>query len=68
MAEVHIYHRITTNADRIRNMTDEELAAFMAYPCPCGVDPECDGYRECGNDSYLKHLLKWLQQPTEEDT
>lgn len=54
-----------TNADRIRTMSDEELAKFIANPCQCAVEPECDGYRECGNDSCLKHLLEWLQQPTE---
>ena len=55
------------NADRIRAMSDEELAKFMANPCQCAVEPECDGYWECGNDSCLKHLLEWLQQPAEED-
>ena len=57
-----------SNADRIRAMSDEELAKFIANPCQCAVEPECDGYRECGNDSCLKHLLEWLQQPAEEDT
>ena len=57
-----------TNADRIRTMSDEELAKFIANPCQCAVEPECDGYRECGNDSCLKHLLDWLQQPAEGDT
>ena len=57
-----------TNADRIRRMSDEELAEFLAEPCSCDVDPGCDGYRECGNDLCLKYLLKWLQQPAEEDT
>ena len=57
-----------TNADRIRRMSDEELAKFIANPCQCAVEPERDGYRECGNDLCLKHLLEWLQQPAEEDT
>lgn len=57
-----------TNADRIRAMSDEELAKFIANPCQCAVEPERDGYRECGNDSCLKHLLEWLRQPVEEDT
>lgn len=51
-----------TNADRIRAMSDEELAAFLANPCQCDVDPERDGPRECGNDLCLQYLLKWLQQ------
>ena len=54
-----------TNADRIRRMSDEELAEFLAEPCRCDVDPGCDGYRECGNDLCLQYLLKWLQRPCE---
>lgn len=54
---------IITNADRIRAMSDEELAEFIARPCSCTVAPECDGYRECGNDLCLNHLLTWLQSP-----
>ena len=44
---------IITNADRIREMSDEELAQFIfeLYEQPLG-----DGY------------LQWLQQPAEEDT
>ena len=43
----------STNADRIRDMSDEELAQFIfeLYEQPLG-----DGY------------LQWLQQPAEEDT
>ena len=44
----------TTNADRIRAMSDEELAAWMA---------ECNAYREYANAS---QWLPWLQQPEEE--
>lgn len=57
-----------TNADRIRAMSDEELAKFIATPCQCEVRPKRDGFRECGNDLCLQYLLKWLQQPAEEDT
>ena len=56
-----------TNADRIRKMSDEELAKFIATPCQCEVRPKRDGFRECGNDLCLQYLLKWLQQPAEED-
>ena len=55
-----------SNADRIRAMSDEELAAFLANPCQCNVDPGRDGPRECGNDLCLKYLRDWLQQPAEE--
>lgn len=57
-----------TRGDAIRAMSDEELAAFLANPCQCDVDPERDGPRECGNDLCLKYLRGWLQQPAEEDT
>ena len=45
--------KVITNADRIRSMSDEELAQFIfeLYEQPLG-----DGY------------LQWLQQPAEEDT
>ena len=54
-----------TNADRIRRMSDEELAKFIATPCRCEVRPKRDGFRECGNDLCLQYLLKWLRQPCE---
>lgn len=58
---------IATNADKIRTMSDEELAKYLSNPCDCAVDPERDGYRECGNDLCVKYLLEWLQQPAEEE-
>ena len=57
-----------SNADRIRAKSDEELAKYLSNPCDCAVDPERDGYRECGNDLCVKYLLEWLQQPAEEET
>lgn len=54
-----------TNADRIRAMSDEELANFIANPCECTVDPTVDGYRECGNKLCIQHLSEWLKQPVE---
>lgn len=54
-----------SNADCIRAMSDEELAELLANPCPCDVNPKCDGYRECGSDLCLKYLLEWLQKPKE---
>ena len=53
-----------TNADRIRAMSDEELAVFME-------EPVCEKrtYEEC-SDSYCgvcyQCILDWLQEPTEE--
>ena len=42
------------NADKIRAMSDEELAAWMA---------ECNAYRE---NAEAGQWLPWLQQPAEE--
>ena len=48
-----------TNADRIRAMSDEELASFIAsLDCP-------DRWREC-NGHCDECVLGWLKQPTEE--
>lgn len=58
--------RHMTNADKIRAMSDEELAKLMANSCPC-VYPDCNGYRDYSDDSCIKHLLEWLRQPAEED-
>ncbi len=54
-----------TNADKIRSMSDEELAVLLSEPCECSVDPAEDGYRECGNKLCIEYLLNWLQQPAE---
>lgn len=59
---------IVTNADRIRAMSDEELAKFISIQsddCLCSDNSKCDYH--CGGDSCLKVLLDWLQQPAEED-
>lgn len=52
-----------TNADRIRNMTDEELA--MAIMCPAeftGSDKVCDFSHDCKDCT-----LAWLQKESEGD-
>ena len=56
-----------TNAEYIRSMSDEELAEFLSNPCTCTVDPTENGYRDCGNELCIKHLLKWLKQPKEKE-
>ena len=56
-----------TNADRIRAMTDEELAELWWERVDCG---ECPVHRDCkmtGQD--CKQLaLAWLKSPVEVDT
>ena len=49
-----------TNADRLRAMSDEEMAEYLCgltYCCECEHRGTCNG-----GDGYLK----WLQQPAEE--
>ena len=61
---------IVTNADRIRNMTDEELAKFIDLESP-SCNEFCDDF---GNGCYVKckHnkgrdiILKWLKTQVEE--
>lgn len=63
-----------TNADKIRSMTDEELAQKMCWnieclKCPCckidklTLEPTCNG--DTLGD--YKHLLNWLKQESEEE-
>ena len=57
-----------TNADRIRSMSDEELATMLkdykdcSKNCIISNGKHC--YQVCEEESVL---LKWLQQPAEED-
>ena len=58
--EIHV-----TNADRIRSMSDEELAKFIpnwsyTNACKCG-----EHYVDCNNECE-KCVAEWLQQPAEE--
>ena len=52
---------VPTNADRIRAMTDEELAAVIMCP------HQIDGKTDCTEPNCFRCSLKWLQQPEEED-
>ena len=63
---------IVTNADRIRAMSDEELAILLCRIMDCSIckrniqkDGECDNYSA---DGLSKAVLNWLQRPVEEDT
>ena len=47
-----------TNADRVRDMSDEELAAWAINEAPK------IGFRYTSSET---GLLKWLKQPAEED-
>ena len=68
------YFREMTNADRIRSMSDEELAEYV---CRNSINTLCDIIcgGECNAIATLKKsgdwackeiVMKWLQQPAEE--
>ena len=54
-----------TNADRIRSMTDEELAEFLWNFNL--ADVSTDKLGEFGPHMFRCRLKEWLQQPAEED-
>ena len=54
-----------TNADRIRSMTDEELAEFLWNFNL--ADVSTDKLGEFGPHMFRYRLKEWLQQPAEED-
>ena len=51
---------VLTNADKIRSMTDEELARVMDMVCP--PDTACNDGQQC-----IKCWIEWLKQPVEEE-
>lgn len=65
-------HKIVTHADKIRDMTDEELADFLSFGVVgvyvCDFCERVSKPRaECNVDDCRKSSLKWLQQPAEEE-
>lgn len=60
-------HIPMTNSDRIRAMSDEELADFLCKKFGCHSET-CPGIELCKpNEGKANGLLKWLQQPVKED-
>lgn len=62
---------VETNADRIRAMSDEELAEWIRdmpiEPC-CYCDPQRAFGALCGVDSACRDgILAWLHKPVQED-
>lgn len=58
------YYKSNTNADRIRSMTDEELAVNMMCPNENGLaEIDCDKNDNC---NCYECLLKWLRAESEE--
>ena len=57
-----------TNADRIRAMSDEELAEFICKRTSSCSSVSCPGAELCvAEDGIANGLKKWLQQPVEEE-
>ena len=52
-----------TNSDRVRAMSDEELAVFL-----CAVKFRRETILNVPGFLYIKDAHDWLQQPAEEDT
>ena len=58
------HYKAMTNADRIRSMTDEELATNMMCPNENGLaEIDCDKNDNC---NCYECLLKWLRAESEE--
>ena len=61
---------IATNADKIRAMSDEELAEWLCQALDCDFCKahmqNIPTYSYCEN--HESGILKWLQQPAEEET
>lgn len=56
------YKSPMTNADRIRSMSDEEMAEFISsIPMCVGKDEDLN----CEIDRCKECFLKWLQKPAE---
>ena len=62
-----------TNADRIRNMTNDDLVVFLdVFSSQCiecaeyGKNENCPIYKE-GHYCRPKDIMEWLQQPAEEN-
>ena len=63
-----------SNADRIRAMSDEELAiwlaewSFCADACPASTNEVEEAIGYCCPSNCKEQALTWLQQPAEEET
>lgn len=59
---------IITNADRIRDMTDEELARFLVdISGDCTSLCECCAHARRCTDKCIGGVREWLRQPVKED-
>ena len=74
MKKLRAYFTPQTNADRIRAMNDEELAAYLVeIGWDCNLCSECERLsdnpllrNEKCNEKCEQHCLDWLQQPVKD--
>lgn len=65
--------RKQTNADRIRSMSDEKMArwlaewSFCADACPASTNEVEEAIGYCCPSNCKEQALTWLQQPAEEE-
>jgi predicted RNA-binding protein with PIN domain len=59
------HYREKTNADRIRAITDEELAQWLIFEY--GRCEWCDENKDCTDADCLACVVGWLRQPAKED-
>lgn len=64
---MRINEKIKTNGDRIRAMTDEELANFVATYIPCDFCWLRDDCSSDGNVTCYDNFLDWLRAPAESE-
>lgn len=61
---------VTSNSDRIRSLSDEELAVICEDGCPPGA-PICNSVETIEGETMKEHCqrcwLNWLKAPVEED-
>lgn len=67
---MEIAEKKTTNADRIRNMSDEELAELIIGSLNFDCADYCDSFAQgcafnCGKKKDREIALKWLQSEAE---
>lgn len=68
LKEVQRYKKIGTNADKIRSMSDEELAEIIMCPAEFdNVEKHCRSVDANNETDCIECCLKWLQHRYEEE-
>ena len=55
----------STNADRIRGMSDEEMAVWLVGATVC--ERVCDEDEYCHGNECVERVTRWLKQPAKEE-